>query len=360
LRHSLFNWDDLQKVPRLIRDHRLGQIINTLRCAYHALRGFPAIRLPYGPNWLVLLVTARCNLHCYMCCFYNPKCPIPSRRSFRDMTLELFCQILDTYHRAIVMVLSGGEPLAHPQIFEMIHLAHARRLKVHIPTNGTLLPGKIEAMLQAPVEILNVSFYGTDAVSFAQVTGTDGALFDATVQGVTELARRRRPGGYPRRLRTSFVCSKDNLHQVSDFIRLSEKMGVDDAKLRNLRFQGIPGLPESQSLNADDPEVQELLEGLRLQRFQIPVFLPRLTRQDTRRKCDHPFRQITIDGDGFIGPCSVKANKRCWGNLLEQLDIWNGPAMLQARRLQKAPDSPLPPICRYCEERVPERPTLDD
>jgi MoaA/NifB/PqqE/SkfB family radical SAM enzyme len=356
--HPLINLTNLKKVPILFRDHRLGQIANTLRFAYHALRGFPATRLPYDPNWLVLLTTARCNLHCSMCSFRNPQCPIPSRRSFRDMTLELFGQILDTYPRAIVVELSGGEPLAHPRIFEMIHLARARRLKVHIPTNGTLLPGKIEAMLQAPVEILNISFYGTEAASFAQVTGADGALFDATVQGVTELARRRRPGGYPRRLRTSFVCSKDNLHQVPDFIRLSEKMGVDDAKLRNLRFHGIPGIPESKSLRADDPEVQPFLEGLRRQRFRIPVFLPRLARQNDRRRCNHPFRLVAIDGEGFIGPCCVKADKRCWGNLLDQAGLWNGPAMIQARRDHLDPDAPLPPLCRYCEERIPERTSL--
>ncbi len=358
--HPLINLTNFKKAAILCRDHRLGQIANTLRFSYHALRGFPATRLPYGPNWLVLLITARCNLHCYMCSFRNPHCPIPSRRSFRDMPLELFGQILDTYPRAIVVELSGGEPLAHPQIFEMIHLAQARRLKVHIPSNGTLLPGKMEAMLKAPVEILNVSFYGTDAASFAQVTGADGALFDATVQGVTELARRRRPGGYPRRLRTSFVCSKDNLHQVPDFIRLSEKMGVDEAKLRNLRFHDIPGVPESKSLNADDPEVDEFLKDLRRQRFRIPVFLPRLPRRDDRRQCDHPFRLVTIDGDGFIGPCCVKADKRCWGNLLEQAGLWNGPAMIQARLNQKDPTVPVSLLCRYCEERIPERSRLKD
>lgn len=355
--HPLINLSNFKKTAILCRDHRMGQIANTLRFAYHALRGFPATRLPYDPNWLVLLITARCNLHCYMCCFRNPRCPISSRRSFRDMTLELFGQILDTYLRAIVVVLSGGEPLAHPQIFEMIHLAHARRLKVQIATNGTLLPGKMEAMLKAPVEILNVSFYGTDAASFAQVTGADGALFDATVQGVAELARRRL-GGYPRLLRTSFVCSKDNLHQVPDFIRLSEKMGVDEVKLRNLRFHDIPGIPESKSLRADDPEVQEFLEGLRRQRFRIPVFLPRLPRQDDRRQCDHPFRLVAIDGDGFIGPCFVKSDQRCWGNLLQQPDLWNRPAMIQARLNQKDPAVPVSLLCRYCEERIPERPRL--
>jgi MoaA/NifB/PqqE/SkfB family radical SAM enzyme len=279
----------------------------------------------------------------------------PGRRSFQDFTPESFRKILDTFPRAIVVELSGGEPFINPSIFEMIHLAHERRLKVHIPTNGALLAGKIDALLKAPVDILNVSFYGTDAASFSQVTGAAGSIFDATVEGVAELARRRRRGGYPRLLRTSFVCSKDNLHRAIDFIRLSEKLGVDEAKLRNLRFHETTGLPESLCLNAEDQEVRDFLTGLHRQRFSIPVFLPRVPRHDDRRKCDHPFKILAIDGDGFIGPCCITADKRCWGNLFEQPDLWNGPAMIRARRDQMDPTSPAPSICRYCEERIPER-----
>ena len=365
---SVFDLKTARKVYALFRDHHAGQIINTLHFAYHALRGFPSARLPYDPNWLVCLITARCNLHCSICSFRSSEghhrkdhlfpssvpC-LPGRRRFQNFTPESFRKILDTFPRAINLELSGGEPFTNPSIFEIIQLAHERRLKVHIPTNGTLFAENIDALLKAPVDILNVSLYGTDAASFSQVTGANGSLFDATVEGVSELARRRRRGGYPRVLRTSFVCSKDNLHLAIDFIRLSEKLGVDEAKLRNLRFHESTGLPESLCLNAEDREVQAFFEGLRRQRFSIPVFLPRVPRHDDRRKCDHPFRIVAIDGDGFIGPCCMAADQRCWGNLFEQPDLWNGPAMIRARRDHMNPASPVPSICRYCEERIPER-----
>ncbi len=66
---SAFNLNTARKVGVLFRDHHAGQIINTLRFGYHAIRGFPSARLPYDPNWLVFLITARCNLHCFMCSF---------------------------------------------------------------------------------------------------------------------------------------------------------------------------------------------------------------------------------------------------------------------------------------------------
>ena len=56
--HPLINLTNFKKAAVLGRDHRMGQIANTLRFTYHALRGFPAPRLPYDPNWLVLLIDA--------------------------------------------------------------------------------------------------------------------------------------------------------------------------------------------------------------------------------------------------------------------------------------------------------------
>ena len=52
----------LKKVAILFRDHRLDQILNTLQFGYHAVRGFPAARLPYDPLWIIFNVTVRCNL----------------------------------------------------------------------------------------------------------------------------------------------------------------------------------------------------------------------------------------------------------------------------------------------------------
>lgn len=356
--HPVFNVDALKKVRGLLRDHRPGQIFNILRFGYHALRGFPATRLPYEPLWLVLFITGRCNLRCIHCPYRSPEGPCRPQL-FRDMTLESFRHILDSFPRAIAIVLSGGETLAHPALFEMIHLAHERRLKVHIPTNGTMVANNIEALLQAPVELLNVSLYGTDRESFSRVTGAEGSLFDTIIEGISELARQRSSGGYPRILRASFITGKDNLHRVIDFIRLGEKIGVDQVKLRNLCTYGIPGYAQSMCLHEDDPEVQEFLDGLRRQRFRIPVFLPRLHRRDYRpRRCNLPFRQISIDGDGFIGFCCMEGPDRRWGNFFQEPDAWNSETMNRARRELMDPTCPLPPICLHCEEMIPERPSL--
>jgi len=88
---------------------------------------------------------------------------------------------------------------------------------------------------------------------------------------------------------------------------MCEQIGVDQAKLKNLHSFGIPGYEESACLHEDDPEVQQLVERLRRARLRLPVFLPCLYRADYNpRRCSLPFRMLTVDGDGTIGPCCVK------------------------------------------------------
>lgn len=356
LANSVLSLSTLKKLVFLFRDHRTGQIVNTIRFGYHALRGFPTTRLTYDPLWLVLDITTRCNLHCGHCPHGNPESPL--KLQFRDMTMDTFAQILDRFPRAITIGLGGGEPLLNPHVFKMIQVAHERRMKVHMSTNGTLLSRNIDDFLTAPVGLLNVSLYGTDAESFAQLTGAKGSVFDDVIGAVAELAHRRQPGGYPRILRTSFICTKQTMSSAFDFIRLSEALGVDAVKLRNLYCLGIPGYDETLCLQEDDPEVQDFIENLRRQRFRIPVFLPLLYRPSyIPRRCITPFQQLNIGGDGSIGPCCVVGPDKRWGSFLDP-DVWKGPTMTQVRRNLVDSTRPLPFTCMHCEKMIPEQTSI--
>lgn len=354
-RRSIIDLTRYKKAINLLRDHNFGQIVNTLRFGSRVLRGFQTAHLSYSPVWLALYITARCNLRCQQCPFHGPDTPRESLQ-FRDMTLDGLREILDRFPRAIGITFTGGEPLLHRQLFELVHLAHERRMEVRIPTNGTLLRHHIDAFLEAPVDLLNVSFYGTDAESFAEVTGAKKTRFDDVTGAIAELAGRRPAGGYPRILRASFVCTKQTMYRAIDLVRLCEKLGVDQVLLLNLLDYGIPGYEEEMCLYEDDPEVQSFLEHLGRQQFRIPVFLPKLYKREyTPPVCNAPFGMLTVDGNGFIGPCCIQGTGQQWDNLFETSEVWNGSTLLRARRDLLDPACPLPPICMHCEEMIPER-----
>jgi MoaA/NifB/PqqE/SkfB family radical SAM enzyme len=351
LARAFFNLSTLGKLVFLFRDHSPSQITNTLRFGSHALRGFRATHLPYDPMWLSLDTTARCNLQCRHCVHGNPE--NLHKPQFCDMTMDTFRQILDRFPRAISVSLGGGEPFLNPNLLDMIHLAHERRMRVHINTNGTLLQSNIDALLEAPLEYLCVSLYGTDAPSFTQVTGARGSLLDEVLNGVQELVARRPPGGYPHLLRTSYICTRPSLSQAIEFVRLSESLGVDSVKLRNLCLYGLRGRDESMCLYEDDPIVQAWVDDLRRQHFGLPVSLPGLyPRSAHGRHCTRPFQLLNIGGDGSIGPCAAIGSHSRWGHFLDP-GVWNGPTMAQIRRPLCDPAQPLPAICRHCENMIP-------
>jgi len=353
---GLVTRENLRKVRDLVRDHRPRQIVNTLRYALHAARGFPTVVVPYDPTWLVLLISGRCNLACLQCALHGPESPA---RSAGEMSTELFVDLLDRFRRTASLSLSGGEPLLHPQIFDMLEIAAKRRLKVHIPTNGTTLSGQVERLAATPLEMLNVSLYGLDRESSARHTGVRPEVFDATLEGIAELVRRRARSGSPRLLRLSLIVTTDTLDQAPAFVRLAEKLGVDQVKLNNMTpYRTTTYSPEG-CLFDDDPEVRRYLAELAGRRFSVPVFLPRLYRRSGDvRDCTMPFRLLTVDGRGAVAPCCVRRTDRRWGTVRDEPDPWNGSILLAARRRVLDLGRPMPILCRHCEDNIADRPRV--
>lgn len=105
-------------------------------------------------------ITNRCNLACSFC----PK----TKREARTMRASEFERVLEKLEGQVTYLYLHvmGEPLLHPQLDEILHLAAARGMKVCITTNGTLLPQRGESLLRAEslhkVSVSLHSFEGND------------------------------------------------------------------------------------------------------------------------------------------------------------------------------------------------------
>jgi radical SAM protein with 4Fe4S-binding SPASM domain len=94
----------------------------------------PEQELPAGllraPLDVQLVITNRCNLNCGLCHV--------SRRPETDMNLEVAGRILDhlAHLEVFTVTLSGGEPLLHPQVFEIAQHARVVGLLPSLASNG--------------------------------------------------------------------------------------------------------------------------------------------------------------------------------------------------------------------------------
>jgi MoaA/NifB/PqqE/SkfB family radical SAM enzyme len=87
-----------------------------------------------GINTLYWEITGSCNLNCQHCYLGGPQ-------SKGDLTLDESLERVDIFSRngIEILLLTGGEPLLSPHIFDIIKYANNKNIKTAILSNGTLI-----------------------------------------------------------------------------------------------------------------------------------------------------------------------------------------------------------------------------
>ncbi|HEX5831523.1 MAG TPA: radical SAM protein, partial [Gemmatimonadaceae bacterium] len=173
-------------------------------------------------------VGRRCNLHCVHC--YSDS----ANRAYPDeLTTEQGFALLDDLadFGIPVLLLSGGEPLMRPDIFELIAHARARELRTTLSTNGTLITPEVAARLRG----LGVSYVGISLDGIGRTNdmfrGHKGA-FDKAMAGFRNCRAVEQRVGLRMTL-TRRNCQ--DLDQIFDFI---EAEGIDRACFYHLVYSG--------------------------------------------------------------------------------------------------------------------------
>ncbi len=184
-------------------------------------------RRPAGPVVIWNLIR-RCNLTCKHCYSISADTDFPGELS----TDEIF-GVMDDLRafKVPVLILSGGEPLLRPDIFEISERAKALGFYVGLSTNGTLIDEAMIGRIAAVgYDYVGISLDGIGAThdAFRRKKGA----FAASLHGV----RLCRSAGIKVGLR--FTMTVDNARQLPDLLRLAEAEGVDKFYLSHLNYAG--------------------------------------------------------------------------------------------------------------------------
>jgi AdoMet-dependent heme synthase len=127
---------------------------------------FPELRL------VAWEVTRQCNLSCLHCRASAESGPYPDELSTAEGLL-LLEQIREVGQP--VVILTGGEPLLRPDIYELAQHGHKLGLRMVMAVNGTLLDKeKIEKLKESGIQRISISMDGANAEShdfFRQIPG---------------------------------------------------------------------------------------------------------------------------------------------------------------------------------------------
>jgi Fe-coproporphyrin III synthase len=173
-------------------------------------------------------VGRRCNLHCVHC--YSDSA---NRAYTGELSTEEGKTLLDDLAAFGIpaLLLSGGEPLIRPDIFELIEYARGRGLRVTLSTNGTLItPEVAERLNSLGVSYVGISLDGIGATN-DMFRGHKGA-FDKAMAGF----RNCKAVGQRVGLRMTLTRRNcQDLDQLFDFIEAEE---IDRACFYHLVYTG--------------------------------------------------------------------------------------------------------------------------
>jgi MoaA/NifB/PqqE/SkfB family radical SAM enzyme len=110
-------------------------------------------RAPGKPLTLLFLVNRGCNLCCSFCTLWDTPANVPL-----DRAVALLDEAVAIGTRTVV--LTGGEPLLHPDLPAIVRAAKARGLAVNLTTNGTLHDRHHDALVSAGEDSLSFSIDG--------------------------------------------------------------------------------------------------------------------------------------------------------------------------------------------------------
>jgi Fe-coproporphyrin III synthase len=207
---------------------RISQFMRLIAQAERQGKMAPARRaVPSGPVVIWNLIR-RCNLTCKHCYALSADHDYAGELSHDEV-----CTVMDDLQRfrVPVLILSGGEPLLRPDLFEIAARAKSLRFYVGLSSNGTLIDGAMaDRVAAAGFAYVGISLDGL-AETHDKFRRSIGAF--AKSLAAVQLLRRR---GVKVGLR--FTMTALNAHDLPALLQLMRDEQVDKFYFSHLNYAG--------------------------------------------------------------------------------------------------------------------------
>ena len=292
-----------------------------------------ALGRPRSPRSITIDPLARCNLSCPLC---------PTGRGHNTsagngiLSLSLYSRILNQLPKLRTLLLfNWGEPLLHPQIEEIIAIAHRRGIRVHAHSHLSLKKDDafFERLIDAGLTSLWVSIDGASDETYARYrVGGDFGLAIANLERLVK-ARHRLASRTPR-IVWKFIVHRHNEHEVEQARRMARELGVEFTT-------AAIGLAD----DLVDYSIGESIEERRREWLpdspaaRAPAYRGDATPTRTpiyEGRCTHLFESPVITPAGDVMPCSYATHPgNSFGNLERSSfgEVWNNAAYRYSRSL---------------------------
>jgi MoaA/NifB/PqqE/SkfB family radical SAM enzyme len=253
-----------------------------------------------------------------------------------------------------VVALGGGEPMAHPNILEIIHHIHKRKGRLFVVTSGTTIgPNKAKALCAENPEMIMISLLG-DEPTHNERMGREGA-YQRTLSAIENIQKYRKPNRT--RLILNCTISPSQIEIIDSVVAIAKSLKVDA-----LRFSWLSFMSEKEFSLSPKPEPYFIMPDEEIRQFDwksmwkeviqiqknnsgFVQFLPRLNEDDFRewfagsgvkRACLSLWHTLFVRPDGTVVPCGHMQDKPIGHTLDQSLEqYWNSEQFRTLRLKQR-------------------------
>ena len=173
---------------------------------------------PDAPRLVAWEITRACNLACVHCRAAAIEQPDPDQLTTAE-GMRLIDQIAGM-GQGIILILTGGEPLMRPDVFDLAAHGDRRGLRVVMAPNGTLItPERARRMVESGIQRISVSIDGATAEAHDRFRGVDGA-FEGLLTGL----KHAREAGLEFQINTT--VTRQNLPQLEKIQDMVQSLGA--------------------------------------------------------------------------------------------------------------------------------------
>lgn len=282
------------------------------------------VELPFPPAEFWIEPTNYCNLKCIMC---------PQRgemtRKKGMMKLGTFKKIIDKISAwgPKINLYHSGEPLLHPDIFEMIKYAAENNCYVNLATNGTLLDKeKSLKLIDSGLDELRFSFDGASREVYEKIRV--GASFENVNENILIFLEKKkiRKSKKPKVV-IEIILMEETKKHIDSFLERFKILKVDEVRFRTL---------------------VDWAGKLKISEISKP--------EDSHYKlCCHPWFSVAILWNGLAVPCCYDFNALyIYGDVKINnfFDTWNSVKAKSLRELFVYKKVEEINLCRSCINAV--------
>ena len=163
-------------------------------------------------------LTARCNLRCQHC-----RAEAQAEFAVGELTTPEILRVARDIRASFdpIMVLTGGEPLARPDFFEIASTCAGLFTRVAMATNGTLINDPIaQQIVDSGIKRVSISLDGATPQTHDAFRGQPGCFHNA-LRGLDALQR------VGMSLQVNVTVTQHNLHELAALLEFVQARGIE-------------------------------------------------------------------------------------------------------------------------------------